>query len=430
MKKRKMGIWCLIFALCPFQINILQAQAASDWPVGIEIAGETAIVMDTSTKTILYEKNAYAQYYPASITKIMTALLAIENCGMDEYVVFSKDAVYKTEGSGISRDVNEVMTMEECLYGLMLESANECAYAIAEHVGGNYETFIRMMNEKAAEIGCLHTHFNNPHGLPDENHYICAYDMALIASKALESDLFRQIIGTKSYKIPPTNKHEEETPLRNSHKMINPYDTAKYLYEGCIGGKTGYTDAAGNTLVTFAERNGMTLVCVVLKEKVGMQYQDTIALFDNCFEQYQAWKIGENEKYYTLERMQSELSIEEGEILSLNPNDYIVLPKDAVFTDASVTLIKDTEETEQAGFLDYTYGDRQVGRAEITLLREEETEALETEEEIDSTESLQTRSDKKAGKSIVFPTVLFGVILLGAGFFVWYLKKKDHIFRF
>lgn len=425
MKKRKMGIWCLLFALCFFQMNLLQAQAEENWLKGTEIAGETAIVMDTSTKTILYEKNAYTEYYPASITKIMTALLAIENCGMDEYVVFTKDAVYKTEGSGIARDVNEVMTMEECLYGLMLESANECAYAIAEHVGGDYETFIQMMNQRAAEIGCQHTHFNNPHGLPDENHYICAYDMALIASKALESDLFRQIIGTKSYTIPPTNKHEEETHLRNSHKMINPYDTAQYLYDGCIGGKTGYTDAAGNTLVTFAERNGMILVCVVLKEKIGMQYQDTITLFDNCFEQFQGWKIEENEKYYTLDQIQREISIGEGEFLSLNPNDYIVLPKDAAFTDASVTLIKDAEETDQAGFLEYTYGDRQVGRAEIALCREEKEE-LETEEEIDSTESLQTKSGKKAGKSIIILTVLFGIILFGAGLFVWHMKKRGH----
>lgn len=422
MKKRKAGIWCLFFALYLFQMNLLQVQAEPNWPGGMEIAGETAIVMDTSTKTILYEKNAYAQYYPASITKIMTALLAIENCSMDEYVVFSKDAIYKTEGSGISRDVNEVMTMEECLYGLMLESANECAYAIAEHVGGDYETFIRMMNERAAEIGCQHTHFNNPHGLPDENHYICAYDMALIASQALESELFRQIIGTKSYKIPPTNKHEEETPLRNSHKMINPYDTAQYLYEGCIGGKTGYTDAAGNTLVTFARRNGMTVVCVVLKERAGIQYQDTIALLDNCFEQFQACRIGENEKYYTSDRIQRELSTEEGELLFLNPDDYIVLPKGAAFSDASVTLVKDNKETERAGFLEYTYGDRQVGKTEIVLCREER-EVTETEAE-EASEHTQTEPDKKAAKQHLFPAIVLGIILFGAGFFAWRFTER------
>lgn len=424
MRKRRTGTGYLLFAVCFFQMNMLQTHAQTVWPGGTEIAGETAIVMEASTKTVLYEKNADTRHYPASITKIMTALLAIERCSMEEYVVFSKDAVYKTEGSGIARDVNEVMTMEQCLYGLMLESANECAYAIAEHVGGDYETFIRMMNERAAEIGCRHTHFNNPHGLPDENHYTCAYDMALISAEALENDLFRRIVGTKSYTIPPTNKHEEETPLRNSHKMLNAYDGSDYLYEGCIGGKTGYTDAAGNTLVTFARRNNMTLICVALKEKAAMQYQDTIALLDSCFAHFQTWNIAESERKYTFDRIQKEIPVKEGETLSMNPGDYIVLPKGASFSDAAAELIKGAGETDAAGFLEYTYGNRPVGRAEILVSGEPETERIETEEVVESTENLQSNERKKASEKHIYPAALAGVILFGAGVFILRLLKR------
>lgn len=158
-------------------------------------------------------------HYPASITKIMTTLLALENGNLSDMVTFSDDAINNTEGSGIARDYGEQMTLEQCLYGVMLESANECAYAVAEHVGGTVENFVDMMNAKAKELGCTNTHFANPHGLQDENHYTTAHDMALIAQAAYQNETFRIIIGTKMYTIPPTNKHAEETVLRNHHDM-------------------------------------------------------------------------------------------------------------------------------------------------------------------------------------------------------------------
>ena len=147
----------------------------------------------------------------------MTTLLALENSDLNEVVTFSDDAINNTEGSGIYRDYGEQMTMEQCLYAVMLNSANECAYAVAEHVGGTVEHFVDMMNEKAAELGCTNTHFANPHGLFDENHYTTAHDMALIAKAAYQNETFRIITGTARYTIPPTNKHDEPTDLQN-HK--------------------------------------------------------------------------------------------------------------------------------------------------------------------------------------------------------------------
>ncbi len=208
------------------------------WPDGPYVEAESAILMDAATGAILYAKNVDQQMYPASITKIMTTLLALENSSLDETVVFSYDAVYKNEqdSSHIARDLDEEMSMEDTLYAVMLESANECAYAVAEHVGGgDYQAFIDMMNERAAELGCTNTHFNNANGLPDEEHVTTARDMALIAREAIKNTEFRKIIGTKQYTIPPTNKHDEPTYLNNHHRMLNNYKGDEHIYEYCIG---------------------------------------------------------------------------------------------------------------------------------------------------------------------------------------------------
>ena len=242
------------------------------------------------------QKKIHATYYPASITKILTALVALENSSLDEVVTFSKDAVYLNEGdsSHISRDVGEQMTMEQCLYGMLLESANECAYAIAEHVGGgDVNVFVDMMNQKAAELGCQDSHFNNTNGLPDENHYVSAYDMALISRAAYQNPTFAKIIGTESYQIPPTNTHADPTPLNNHHSMLHPYHTSRYVYPYCLGGKTGYTRAANSTLVTYAAKDGMTLVCVVLNVTSPGHWIDTTNLFNYCFDNFAAYNVAD-----------------------------------------------------------------------------------------------------------------------------------------
>ena len=264
----------------------IQTDSIEGWPAGPAVWAESAVVMDMDTGTFLYSKNMDATKYPASITKIMTTLLAIENASPNERVTFSEHAIWGIErnSSHIGIRIGEILSMKDCWYGMMLESANEVCLAVAEHIGGSVEGFVEMMNQKAAELGCTGTHFTNPNGLPDENHYTTAHDMALIAQAAYKNKTFRQVCGTKIYKISKTNVCGEERWLGNHHKML---PERPYAYEGCTGGKTGFTTAALNTLVTYAERDGRRLVCVSLRTNGPQIYVDTASLLDYGFSQFQ-----------------------------------------------------------------------------------------------------------------------------------------------
>lgn len=368
---RKKGIWkkALATALsvfCLLQINPVAVQAADYWPEGPESLSPSVIVMEAATGTVLYEKNSEEAHYPASITKILTTLIALENSDLNEVVTFSDASIDNTEGSGIARDYGEQMTMEQCLYAVMLESANECAYAVAEHVAGSIESFVELMNQKVKEIGCTNTHFANPHGLHDENHYTTCKDMALIAKAAYQNETFRIITGTKIYTIPPTNKHEEETILRNHHDMLVPYHYTKYVYDGCVGGKTGYTDAARSTLVTYAERDGMTLICVVMKTESPNQWTDTINILDYCFDNFQILNISDNETDYTANAGKKSGTLNTNDaFVELDESAVLILPKTAEFADAEAVIAYNDQVSNVAGTISYTYAGRNVGSADI-----------------------------------------------------------------
>lgn len=375
MKKRNRWKRLLAGVLAGLSLLPVMPQAAKAedyWPDGMSAQSPAAIVMEVNTGTILYEKKIHEQYYPASITKIMTTLLAIENCDMDEIVTFSADAVYNNEGdtSHIARDLGEELTVEQCLYGIMLESANECAYAIAEHVGeklgGDYQTFIDLMNKRAKELGCQDTHFNNCNGLPDDKHYVSAYDMALISAEAYKNETFRIITGASSYTIPATNKHDDPYYCHNHHKMIYPWQgDYKYLCDYCTGGKTGFTKVAGSTLVTFAEKDGMTLVCVVLNANSPDHYTDTRKLIDYCFENFQALNISENEKSIANEKARNRGLLNNNDVfVQLDKDAYIIMPKAAKFSDAKFEEDKENDSKTVAK-LTYTYAGREVGSATI-----------------------------------------------------------------
>ncbi len=255
------------------------------WIPGPQIEGESAVLMDMITGTILYSKNADKAQYPASITKIMTALLGSESLKATDKFAMSETAAHgitDTQSSSIYADTGEEFTVEQALMAVMLQSANEMTLAIAEQTSGSVKKFVELMNLKARQLGCTNTHFNNPNGLPDEKHYTTANDMAKIARAAWFNPAFRKYCTTGYYEIPATNKFSETRYLLNHHKMMNGQ---AYAYDGVFGGKTGYTEAAGNTLVTFARRGNMYLVSVVM-QSINGAYSDTKSLLDYGFNNF------------------------------------------------------------------------------------------------------------------------------------------------
>lgn len=247
-----------------------------------EIAAESAILYDVTHDRFLYEKEADTKRYPASITKIMTALLVLENAKLDETVTFSENAVTRLESGAVTLQLQagDQVSVKDCLYGLLLKSANEVANGLAEHVAGSIYGFADMMNAKATALGCTNTHFVNPNGLNDSDHYTTARDMAKIAKAAFENEKLCEIASTTSYKFPATKAAAART-ITMGHKML--YTSDSRYYEGIVGGKTGYTSLAGNTLVTCVERDGVRMIAVILKSR-SSHYTDTKALFDYGYE--------------------------------------------------------------------------------------------------------------------------------------------------
>ena len=355
--------------------NYQTVKAEDYWPSSVDVVAESAIIMEQETGTILYSKNIDEVHFPASITKIMTALIVLENCELDETVKFSAEAVYGTElgSSSIARDVNEEMTVEQTLYGMMLESANECAYALGEHVAGDVPSFVKMMNAKAKELGCTNTHFNNTNGLPDDEHYTTAHDMALIARAAYAIPKFAEIVGTKNYTIPPTNKHPDPTPLNNHHQMLHYYKSNKYIYEYCLGGKTGYTAVAGATLVTYAKKDGMTLICVVMKDTTADEYTDSTSLFEYCFDNFSTYNVADFASISEDNVNVTGVLSENSELIKIDKKGLVVIPKTASVLDVTSEVIpySDSENKSVVGQLQYSYAGRNVGQANLVFTNAE-----------------------------------------------------------
>lgn len=279
----------------------IESNALAGWPKGPKSYCQSGVMMDLDSGTVLYEKNINEKLYPASITKVLTALVALENCDLDEKIKFSQDSI-DILGNGyanIGMKPGEKITMEDALYAMMLASANEVAYAICEYFGGgDYANGLAMLNERARELGCTDSNFVNPNGIHDENHKTTAHDMALIAQAAYRLEVFRKIVSTKQYTIKKTNKCKEERTFQNHHKML--WGTSDYYYEYCVGGKTGYTSEAQNTLVTFAEKDGRHLLCVTLETRGPDTYEDTKKILQYGFERFQTLSIEENETDQTI----------------------------------------------------------------------------------------------------------------------------------
>lgn len=269
-----------------FYSPVEAAEFPASWPQAPEIAEETGVLMEASTGQILFDKGMDEIRYPASTTKIMTTLLILENIeDLSQTVTFTDVITPDLEpgNSTINAQVGEQLTVEQCLYAIMLASANEVCTQMAVYVAGSVENFVSMMNQRASQLGCQNTHFVNANGLPDPNHYTTAHDLALILAAAIQNEDFCRISGSATYTIPATNMTSSPRNLENSNALIND---SEYHYDGVIAGKTGHTEAAKNTLVTAAARDGMTLVCVVLRSDGENRFIDTVSLFDYGFENF------------------------------------------------------------------------------------------------------------------------------------------------
>lgn len=341
-----------------------------------KINAVSAIVMDIDTGDILYEKSPHQQLYPASITKVLTCLLAIEQGDENDILTVSSEVMSQVEAgsSSIGLEAGEQLSLKDALYGMMLNSGNECALSIAEYLGGSTQGFSDMMNEKAKSLGCKDSHFVNPNGLQDENHYTSAYDMALIGRAAYQYPEFKILISSQSYTIPATNQNEER-PLWQENRLL--YEgNGEYYYEYSTGGKTGYTEAALATLISFAERDGRRLCCVVMRcEPTTESYLDSIKLYNFCFNKYKLCKplvdydvnAVNNENYTILSDYYNDLTHSLPKYYVNQSYSFYIrsfisdeeIEKKVIFFDKPVD--------NKAGMIQFLYEGQKYGEVEITV---------------------------------------------------------------
>ncbi len=350
----------------------IQSNEEEGWPEGPEIGAEGAILMEAGTGTILYAKNIHEELYPASTTKIMTCLLAVENASLDDNVTFSYNAVSSVpaDGSNIGMDAGEYLSLKECLYGIMVGSANAVSNAVAEHVGGTIEHFVELMNEKAKSLGCTNTHFANANGLQDSNHYTSAYDLALISREFFSNDLLCRVGNTPRYHFEPSAGQPDDFYLNNKHKLIS----GEIPYNGIAGGKTGYTALARETLVTCAERDGMKLICVVFMEESPAQFTDTVTLFDYGFNNFKLVNVKNEETGFIPDTKSfftsgTDIFGSSYQVLDFDRNDYICIPQNKTLADMTSTVSYDVENSSPGAVavINYSFGNTPVGSADILV---------------------------------------------------------------
>jgi len=410
--------------------------AAVEWPAEPATVAGSAILIDADTGAVLYDKSSHTKAYPASITKLMTALLTIENCSLDEVVTFSQTAaksVIPGVDANIATKVGEQYTVDQSLHALLLSSANEVAYGLAERVAGSLAGFTDMMNARAKELGALNTHFNNASGLSDPNHYTTAYDMAMIGRVCFTNSTFLSIDSfVGNYKLGPTNLTPE---IRSLHSTNLMFKGQQYYYQYCKGGKTGFTDESGYTLISYAEKDGMRLICVVMKEpKADDRYVDTKALFEYGFNNFKKVSISNsdvsslfnNSNYYN-SKVYGNSTIN----FSMDAS-YVDLPNNATLTDVGLMLDNSTNATtddtanyDYTAKLNFTYNGNTIGNANLlvntksTIIKSENLPYIKSD-------GLATPTIKKSFVINVWYLAIGSGLLLFSTLIIFNVKKTHH----
>ena len=330
------------------------------------VSAASAIVMDAKSGRILYAKNINTQMPMASTTKIMTAIVALEHGKLEDIVEVSAAAA-QVEGSSMYLEAGEHLTLQDLLYGLMLVSGNDAAAAIAEHIAGGESAFVAMMNQKAAEIGALQTHFENPHGLPSDTHYSTTEDMAKITAYGLKIPAFAEIVATESKNLPWEGRDYDRV-LTNHNKLLR-------LYPDCIGVKTGFTKAAGRCLVTAAARDNMTLICVTLN--ASDDWNDHMELYDAMFELYQPVCVLSPEQIYGIVRVahgaqeQIEATVSEEIYFPLRPDE-----KFEIIPHCDDTVQAPVRRGDDIGYASVMVGGEELGKLRLTAKADVAVQAL------------------------------------------------------
>ncbi len=340
----------------------------------IEIFSEAAVLIDAKSGYVLFDKNMNKKMFPASITKVLTTLLILEKGNLNDTIKASFDSIYNigAGGSNMALKENEELSLKDALYGIMLKSANDACMVAGEHISGSAEKFVDLMNERAKEIGALNTNFVNPHGYHNKEHYTTAYDMALIMQEAIKNEEFVKIISTDTYTIPKTNLSEQRI-LKNSNRLILKDNPQYYKY--CVGGKTGYTEKAGNTLVTYAKKDDMELIAVILKSNVNERFPDTVKLFEYGFNQFKKVKLLKKTSFEKTEPViqnfnEKEIALGEAELVAKN-NVELSIPKNLDISNIKHTINLKTplkaplEIGDTVGNIDFLYNNNVIASVDI-----------------------------------------------------------------
>lgn len=444
--KHKLLRWlCCCLAAC--QLFSLTAFARPDWPSDTGVAAEAGIVIDADSGAVLFAQNSHVPYPPASITKLLTALIVLENCDLDEVVVYSDTALQSVEadsGNKLSLQSGDQMTVQDSLYALLLISVNQSANALAEHVAGSIPAFVDMMNARIAELGCTESHFDNPSGLNGDFQYVSAYDMALIAQAAFSNEELVKISSTINYKVGPTILFPDGQSFRNEHRLVYTTDTTSpYYCPAAVAGKTGYLLKAGNTLVTYGVQDGRRLISVILKGQPRQYFLDSKELLNFGFRSFQNMTIADHESRYVTgdELIRLDSGSYKASELHIESDRMITLPINASFEDADISLeaLPADAPKNAVALLRYTYNDRVIGEACLmTDANPVQIGAASGEEHAESNTAPAPAADNKTPDSdtpsavmpigmILLVILVAAIILLLGGGLGWiiYSRKKE-----
>ncbi|MDO5410853.1 MAG: D-alanyl-D-alanine carboxypeptidase family protein [Lachnospiraceae bacterium] len=371
---------------------------AKDWPKGPSVDAYGAVLMEAETGTVLYAKNPDTHLYPASITKIMTALLTLENSKLSDTVVYTSEATAPENLPpgyvSIAVRNGEKISVEESLKVLLMYSANDVANGLAIHNSGSIDKFAKLMNERAAQAGAKNTHFTNASGLHQKYHYTTPYDMCMIMRECIKIDKFNEFASQRVHTLKKNNKRETDFSFANKHDMLFPAKSNYYKY--CVSGKTGYTDNARNTLITYAEKDGMKLVCCVMKCGKGMQYADTRKLFDYGFDNFSVVDASSKDKRFTLKNAgifaAEDLPGASPFQISIADESPVVIPSGTSLSkiDTDIEYLKDAKDGSFAK-IDYLYQGTVVGNARLKI----SSTAASEGESFDFDAHKETKDDQK-----------------------------------